>query len=71
VQAKNKLTGMASKLFSQSKTVQFWWDQDLPPAVTSPLNDTIQSFFLPGSDVASALTQFEALVADEVGPVKK
>ena len=71
VPAKNNLTGMASELFSQSKTVQFWWDQDLPPAVTSPLNDTIQSFFLPGSDVASAMTQFEALVADEVGPVKK
>lgn len=71
VPAKAELTGMASKVFAASQSVQFWWDQDLPPAVTSPLNDTIQSFFLPNSDVASSLKAFEELVIDEMGPVKK
>jgi ABC-type glycerol-3-phosphate transport system substrate-binding protein len=47
VKAKNPITGQASAVFAGAKTVTFWWDQDLPPSVTSPLNDTIQSFLLP------------------------
>ena len=38
--------------------------------VTSPLNDMMQNFFLPDADVKKALTQYEELVADNIGPVK-
>lgn len=71
VKAPSPLTGQASAVFAKAESVQFWWDQDLPPSVTSPLNDTIQTFFLPDADVKANLTKFEALVADNVGPVKK
>ena len=71
VKAPSHLTGMASDVFGKAQTVQFWWDQDLPPTVTSPLNDTIQLFFLPDTNVKVALTKFEALVTENVGPVKK
>ena len=71
VKAPSRLTGMASDVFSKAQSVQFWWDQDLPPTVTSPLNDTIQTFFLPNADVKANLTKFEALVTENVGPVKK
>ena len=36
--------------------------------VTTPLNDTIQKFFLPGADVKQALTEFELLVEENMGP---
>lgn len=71
VKAQNPITDQASAVFAKAKTVQFWWDQDLPPTVTSPLNDTIQLFFLADSNPKTALTKFEALVTDKVGPVKK
>jgi ABC-type glycerol-3-phosphate transport system substrate-binding protein len=70
VKAPNPLTGQAAAVFAQAQSVQFWWDQDLPPTVTSPLNDTIQTFFLPDADVKANLTKFEALVTENVGPVK-
>jgi len=70
VKPPSRLTGMASEVFGKAKTVQFWWDQDLPPSVTTPLNDTIQLFFLPDTDVKAALTKFEALVTDNVGKVR-
>jgi raffinose/stachyose/melibiose transport system substrate-binding protein len=66
----SRLTGMAADVFGKAKTVQFWWDQDLPPSVTTPLNDTIQLFFMPDTDVKAALTKFEGLVQENVGKVK-
>jgi ABC-type sugar transport system, periplasmic component len=71
VKAKNPITGQAAAVFAQGKTVTFWWDQDLPPSVTSPLNDTIQTFFLPDSDPKKELGKFEALCVENMGPVKK
>lgn len=71
VKAPSRLTGMASEVFGQAKAIQFWWDQDLPPMVTSPLNDTIQNFFMPQSDVKKALTKYEELVEENLGPAKK
>jgi ABC-type glycerol-3-phosphate transport system substrate-binding protein len=71
VKAPGRLTAMASSVFAKAQTIQFWWDQDLPPSVTSPLNDTIQTFFLPNADVKSSLDKFEALVVENIGPVKK
>lgn len=69
VTAPTPLTGQAAEVFGQAKSVQFWWDQDLPPTVTSPLNDTIQLFFLADTNVKDALSKFEALVTENVGPV--
>lgn len=71
VKAKSNLTAQAAAVFGTAKTVTFWWDQDLPPSVTSPLNDAIQSFFLPETDVKKALGSFEALCVENIGPVKK
>lgn len=68
VPAPSRLTEMAVQVFGQAEAVQFWWDQDLPPQVTTPLNDTIQKFFLPGADVKQALTEFELLVEENMGP---
>jgi len=70
VKAPSSLTAMASAVFGKAKAIQFWWDQDLPPMVTSPLNDTIQQFFLADSDVKKFLTQFEKLVEENLGPAK-
>jgi raffinose/stachyose/melibiose transport system substrate-binding protein len=71
VKARSALTGQASAVFATAKTVTFWWDQDLPPSVTSPLNDTIQTFFLPDTDVKKSLSDFEALATENMGAVKK
>ncbi len=71
VKAPTRLTGMASEVFGKAQAIQFWWDQDLPPMVTSPLNDTLQTFFMPQSDVKSALTKYEELVEENLGPAKK
>jgi ABC-type glycerol-3-phosphate transport system substrate-binding protein len=71
VKAKSALTGQAAAVFATAKTVTFWWDQDLPPSVTSPLNDTIQTFFLPDTDVKKSLSSFEALCVENMGAVKK
>lgn len=71
VKARNPLTAEAAAVFAQAKSVTFWWDQDLPPSVTSPLTDTIQKFFLPGTDVKKDLASFEALCVQNIGPVKR
>jgi ABC-type glycerol-3-phosphate transport system substrate-binding protein len=71
VKAKNPITAQAMAVFGAAKTITFWWDQDLPPAVTSPLNDTIQTFFLPDTDVKKSLSDFEALCVENMGPIKK
>jgi raffinose/stachyose/melibiose transport system substrate-binding protein len=71
VTVKNALVQQAAAVFATAKNVTFWWDQDLPPTVTSPLNDTIQTFFLPDTDVKKALTAYEATVIDAMGAVKK
>jgi len=70
VKARTQLTTMASSVFTKAKTVQFWWDQNLPPAVTTPLNETIQTFFLPDTDVKVSLTKFEELATQNMGAVK-
>ena len=70
VKAPSPLTTMASAVFSKAKMVQFWWDQNLPPSVTTPLNDTIQTFFLADTDVKASLTKFENLATQNMGAVK-
>ncbi len=70
VKPPSHLTEMASAVFGKAKMVQFWWDQNLPPAVTTPLNETIQTFFLPDTDVKASLAKFEQLATDNMGPVK-
>jgi hypothetical protein len=70
VKAPSPLTTMASNVFGTAKLVQFWWDQNLPPAVTTPLNDTIQTFFLQDTDVKASLTKFENLATQNMGAVK-
>jgi ABC-type glycerol-3-phosphate transport system substrate-binding protein len=70
VESKTALTGQASAVFAGATSVQFWWDQDLPPTVTSPLNDTFQTFFIPGTDVKAEMTKFEKLCVENISPVK-
>lgn len=70
VPAPTRLTEMASAVFGEAEAVQFWWDQDLPPQVTTPINDTIQKFFLPDADVKEALSEFEKLAEEVMGPVQ-
>lgn len=65
----SRLTGMAADIFGQARNVQFWWDQDLPPMVTTPLNTTIQKFLLPNEDIRQALREFEQLAEEHLGPV--
>jgi ABC-type glycerol-3-phosphate transport system substrate-binding protein len=71
VKAPSRLTEMGAGIFSKAKMVQFWWDQDLPPNVTSPLNDTIQTFFLSPTNVKNSLAAFEKLAEEAMGPAKK
>jgi ABC-type glycerol-3-phosphate transport system substrate-binding protein len=71
VKPPSRITGMASTVFAKATSVQFWWDQDLPPTVTTPMNDTIQTFFQTDTNVKDSLTKFEALVVANVGPVTK
>lgn len=71
VKAPSRLTGMASSVFGNAKAVQFWWDQNLPPMVTTPLLDAIQNVFLPDADVKKAFTTYESLVEENMGAVKK
>jgi ABC-type glycerol-3-phosphate transport system substrate-binding protein len=63
---KSSLTKMAVAVFAQSKTVQFWWDQNLPAAITTPLNETIQTFFQPETEVKASLTKYEQLAAANI-----
>jgi len=71
VVAPSRLTQMAADVFAQAEAVQFWWDQDLPPNITTPLNDTILKFFLPGADVRQALAEFEELAEEVMGPAAR
>lgn len=72
VKPPTRLTGMAAaNVLAKAKTMQFWWDQDLPSAVSTPVNITIQSFLSPDTDVKKELAKFEDLVAENMGPVKK
>jgi ABC-type glycerol-3-phosphate transport system substrate-binding protein len=71
VKAHNPLTEAAAGVFGKSKAVQFWWDQNLPPMVTTPLLDAMQNIFLPDGDVKKAFTTYESLVEENMGPVKK
>lgn len=72
VKAPSRLTGMAAKnVLGKAKNVQFWWDQNLPATISTPVNTTIQSFFLPDTDVKKSLIKFEELVEENIGPVKK
>ena len=70
VEAKNPLTTQASEIFSKATYVEFWWDQNLPAAATTPVNDVVQVMFLPNGDVKKALTDFDKLMDTEVGPVQ-
>lgn len=71
VKPPTRLTGMASSnVLGKAKTMQFWWDQDLPATVSTPVNTTIQTFFLADTDVKKSLTKFEDLVTENMGPVK-
>jgi raffinose/stachyose/melibiose transport system substrate-binding protein len=69
VKPPSRITGMAAEIFGKAKMVQFWWDQNLPPAVTTPLNDTIQQFFL-DTNVKTELAKFEKLAAENMGKAK-
>ncbi len=72
VKPPTRLTGMASaNVMVKAKNVQFWWDQDLPATVSTPVNTTIQTFFLPDTNVKKELTKFEGLVEENMGPAKK
>ena len=71
VKAPSRLTGMAAGVFGKAKAVQFWWDQNLPPMVTTPLLDAMQNIFLPDGDVKKAFATYESLVEENMGPVKK
>jgi ABC-type glycerol-3-phosphate transport system substrate-binding protein len=70
VKAKNPITGQSSAVFVKGKFVQFWWDQNLPAAVSAPVNDMLQTFLIPETDVKAALAKYEALFTENIGPVK-
>jgi len=70
VAAPTRLTKMASDVLANAQRVTFWWDQDLPPDITAPLQDTLQAFFIPDASVKDWLTKYEALAAESLGPVK-
>ncbi len=70
VEPPTRITGMASAVFTGAKSVQAWWDQDLPPAVSGPVNDTIQNFMLPGVDVKAELGKLDRLVTENLGALK-
>jgi ABC-type glycerol-3-phosphate transport system substrate-binding protein len=70
VEATNPLTTQASQVFADATYVEFWWDQNLPAAATTPVNDVVQVIFLPDGDVEKALRDFDRLMDDAVGPVE-
>jgi ABC-type glycerol-3-phosphate transport system substrate-binding protein len=72
VKPPTRLTGMAAtNVLGKAKTMQFWWDQNLPATVSTPVNTTIQTFFLMDTDVKKELAKFEALVVENMGALKK
>jgi raffinose/stachyose/melibiose transport system substrate-binding protein len=60
----------ANGLIARARSVQSWWDRDLPPALREPVNDSVSSFLAPGTDVRDALARFDELLAKNLGPVK-
>ncbi len=70
VPAPTRLTGMSSEIMSKATSVQFWWDQDLPQTMTGPVNDMVQSFLLPGTDVKAACAKYEKLAQENLGALK-
>jgi raffinose/stachyose/melibiose transport system substrate-binding protein len=64
VKAKNPITAQASAVFATAKSVTFWWDQNLPSSVSTPMNDAIQSFFLADTDVKKSLSDYEKLCVE-------
>jgi ABC-type glycerol-3-phosphate transport system substrate-binding protein len=70
IDAPNHLTAMASEVLGMAEHITFWWDQDLPPELPPPLQDTLQAFFIPDADVQQWLDDFEALAVDALGPVQ-
>lgn len=70
VEPPTRITGMASEVFTKAKSVQAWWDQDLPPAVSGPVNDVIQTFMIPETDVKAELSKLDRLVTENLGAVK-
>jgi len=68
VPAPTKLTGEASAVMAKAKTVQFWWDQNLPQTMTGPVNDMVQSFLSPQTDVKAACENYEKLAEQNLGP---
>jgi ABC-type glycerol-3-phosphate transport system substrate-binding protein len=63
-------TAEANALLARAKTVQFYWDQDLPPVVREPVMGTISSFLSPESNVRDALAGLEELLAENMGRVR-
>jgi raffinose/stachyose/melibiose transport system substrate-binding protein len=70
VPAPTKLTGEASAIMAKAKSVQFWWDQNLPQTMTGPVNDMVQSFLSPQTDVKAACANYEKLAEQNLGAVK-
>jgi raffinose/stachyose/melibiose transport system substrate-binding protein len=70
VPAPTKLTGMATDIMSKAKSVQFWWDQNLPQTMTGPVNDMVQSFMSAGTDVKAALDKYQKLADENLKPAK-
>lgn len=70
VEPPTRITGMASEVFAKARSVQAWWDQDLPPAVSGPVNDIIQTFMISGTDVKAELVKLEQLVTENLGALK-
>ncbi len=70
VQPPTRITGMASDVFAKAQSVQAWWDQDLPPSVSGPVNDTIQTFMMQETDVKAELDKLDQTVTDNMGGLK-
>jgi raffinose/stachyose/melibiose transport system substrate-binding protein len=55
------------EFFLRSTRLQCWWDQDLPEAITTPLNTMVCSFLLPETDVKLALSEYRKIFSEAVG----
>jgi raffinose/stachyose/melibiose transport system substrate-binding protein len=60
----------ANTMLAKAKSIQFWWDQDLPPALREPVVETVRSFLAPETAVKDALARLDQLVAENMGPLK-
>ena len=59
---------MAAAVLAKGTSVQFWWDQNLPQTMTGPVNDMVQSFLSPQTDVKAACENYEKLAEQNLGP---